>query len=482
MMHAKSKCNFLNNKFKYSIFRILGNETPPRDDDDARLKSLQFILDNEPEFPNTIKCWIVNCIHDKIRRELICKMLSDRNMYYVIVPIVKSDYVQAKDRRQKIRHLIGINRARNFAIKHGRLISNISFVLDGDCMFNQLLWDKTCNEIELDQSINLNRKIYSIPTSRSRLEHCLNSDKAMLLAEPMLAFRSDNNVFFDESIPFGEGDKLKLLYQLGHSQEQGKHHLVINESYCKSVGLVHHITFSDYDIELNQKLRTDLRNESMTRLMWQVDNPDLAFPELATRRHNKPNQYWSTIQGWFDFRGLYSQFAYEQHRDCKFVEVGSWLGASICYLATEFKNRNKFPQIYSVDTWEGSNENIHFDLISKIGGKENLYHKFLNNLKSAGVDDIVTPIRMQSVDASKLFEDESLDVVFIDASHSYQDVYNDIFHWYPKVKKGGIISGHDYVPGHLVSEVGVVKAVNEFFLGKNLEIGQANRSWLHVKK
>jgi predicted O-methyltransferase YrrM len=53
-------------------------------------------------------------------------------------------------------------------------------------------------------------------------------------------------------------------------------------------------------------------------------------------------------------------------------------------------------------------------------------------------------IRKYSMDAVKDFADESLDFVFIDGNHSARYVIDDIDEWSKKVKKGGIISGHDY--------------------------------------
>jgi hypothetical protein len=50
-----------------------------------------------------------------------------------------------------------------------------------------------------------------------------------------------------------------------------------------------------------------------------------------------------------------------------------------------------------------------------------------------------------SMDALKDFEDESLDFVYIDGNHGFKYVTEDIFEWSKKVKKGGIISGHDYI-------------------------------------
>lgn len=49
-----------------------------------------------------------------------------------------------------------------------------------------------------------------------------------------------------------------------------------------------------------------------------------------------------------------------------------------------------------------------------------------------------------SVEASRQFEDESLDFIFIDCNHDFAHVVEDLAAWSPKVKKGGIISGHDF--------------------------------------
>ena len=53
-------------------------------------------------------------------------------------------------------------------------------------------------------------------------------------------------------------------------------------------------------------------------------------------------------------------------------------------------------------------------------------------------------IRQFSLDAVRDFDDETLDAVYIDADHSFQAVTNDICEWGKKVKRGGIISGHDF--------------------------------------
>jgi hypothetical protein len=56
-----------------------------------------------------------------------------------------------------------------------------------------------------------------------------------------------------------------------------------------------------------------------------------------------------------------------------------------------------------------------------------------------------TIIRKTSMDALKDFEDGSLDFVYIDGHHGFKFVAEDLFEWTKKVKKGGIIAGHDYI-------------------------------------
>jgi len=72
-------------------------------------------------------------------------------------------------------------------------------------------------------------------------------------------------------------------------------------------------------------------------------------------------------------------------------------------------------------------------------------------------------MRLDSVDAAKLFLNGYFDLVFIDADHSYNGVTADIKAWMPKIRKGGIISGHDYTDGLERKGCFVKQAVDDFF-------------------
>jgi len=72
-------------------------------------------------------------------------------------------------------------------------------------------------------------------------------------------------------------------------------------------------------------------------------------------------------------------------------------------------------------------------------------------------------MKEDSLSAAQKIADESIDFVFIDADHTYQAAKRDIEAWYPKVRKGGFFSGHDY------RWEGVNRAVNEFATSRNLQ-------------
>jgi GR25 family glycosyltransferase involved in LPS biosynthesis len=168
--------------------------------------------------------------------------------------------------------------------------------------------------------------------------------------------------------------------------------------------------------------------------------------------------YWKNDEifgeNWFTYPNLYENVVKEFKDKDTFVEVGSWKGRSSCFLAVEIANSNKNINFYCVDTWEGSVEHQDRDDLHQ------LYDIFTSNMHK--VEEYYTPLRMTSLEASKKFEDKSLSFVFLDASHEYEDVKDDIKSWLPKIKPGGILAGHDYYPDDCYDWFpGVKRAVNE---------------------
>lgn len=151
---------------------------------------------------------------------------------------------------------------------------------------------------------------------------------------------------------------------------------------------------------------------------------------------------------WFTFPNVYRLMVDKCEPVGTIVELGAWKGRSSAFLVVEAKNKSPDINIHIVDTWLGSEE--HTEEM-----KDNLYQKFKSNM--ARLDGLYKEHRMTTNEAVNLFKDESLDAVFIDADHSYEAVKKDIADWMPKVRKGGILAGHDYIQ----TFCGVIQAVNE---------------------
>ncbi|NDF61192.1 MAG: class I SAM-dependent methyltransferase, partial [Crocinitomicaceae bacterium] len=194
---------------------------------------------------------------------------------------------------------------------------------------------------------------------------------------------------------------------------------------------------------------------------------------------------WKDVPGFFDSDLVY-KFATKIFPDnSTFVEIGSWMGRSTCCLGQEVKKSKKNIRIYAIDTFEGSEE--HTEIIQDIkNNSTSLLKLFRNNISLCEVDSIITPIQGKSLDVVSQFDDESIDFIFIDASHDYENVLADITAWYPKLKPGGLIAGDDYS----FCWNGVIKAVDEYFNNKtvfflngnlNYDYSQKIWHWCHFK-
>lgn len=145
---------------------------------------------------------------------------------------------------------------------------------------------------------------------------------------------------------------------------------------------------------------------------------------------------------WFGCKTFYDMISTKDYKII--VEVGAWKGHSISYLAKKFKEQNKDVTIYAVDLFDDSPIFDSKDKEKLKPYRGHLWDIYNYNLVEAGVRDMITDIKSNSWEAAEQFEDHSLDFVYIDADHKYDSVKRDIIAWLPKVKNGGIISGHDY--------------------------------------
>ena len=182
--------------------------------------------------------------------------------------------------------------------------------------------------------------------------------------------------------------------------------------------------------------------------------------------------YYQTIgEDWFSYPQLYSAVVKYFSDNSIFAEIGSWRGRSSAYMGVEIINQGKEHMMVCIDTWQGSEEHQGHELLANDG----LYKEFLKNIDPVNEKrpGTLEAWRTTSQEAAELiYNNGSLDFVFIDAAHDYENVIADIRAWYPKVKEGGVIAGHDYPDWP-----GVKKAVDEYF-GKS-DIVSKYKCWIH---
>ncbi|MCZ8379126.1 class I SAM-dependent methyltransferase [Mycobacterium sp. CPCC 205372] len=162
----------------------------------------------------------------------------------------------------------------------------------------------------------------------------------------------------------------------------------------------------------------------------------------------RPVSTWQDIPGWFTWRGGQEEAVAHFGDGSRFVEVGCYLGKSLCSLAEVVRGSGRDIAVTGVDTGRGSGPegvseiNAHGAAVEFGGGTfAGLLHR---NLIACGAADLVQLLITDSVAAAALFADESLAWVHLDARHDYDSVRADIAAWLPKVRPGGWLSGDDY--------------------------------------
>ena len=198
--------------------------------------------------------------------------------------------------------------------------------------------------------------------------------------------------------------------------------------------------------------------------------------ELMTMTSLNKERPWEEIFGWFSYPFLYEKAVEECPENSVFVEVGCFMGKSTSCMATLIKQSSKKIDFYAIDHWKGSDE--HQEHYSE----KDLWKIFTDNMVKYELTRYIKPLITNSIEASKLFPDESIDFLHLDASHEYENVLNDIKAWYPKIKKGGIISGDDF---DIKSWSGVVRAVTDFFEGNEVQLvskpDESGYLWINFK-
>ena len=141
----------------------------------------------------------------------------------------------------------------------------------------------------------------------------------------------------------------------------------------------------------------------------------------------------------------------EKHgfRTVNVLEVGSWAGASTITWARTIKDLGLSGSVHCVDIWKPyfdleANTAEIYEKMNRAADNGVIFQEFRRNIAVAGVDDVVVITKGNSREVLPGLAEASYEIIFLDGSHLYADIYHDIVQAKRLVKDGGIVCGDDF--------------------------------------
>lgn len=228
----------------FVLYRIIGNDLPPRHNRGQSLRNVRFILQHEPKFTNCEKRFILNRIVDKDAEREIALLLSRSGYEYTVIPFDPAEYrkigaevdacrpsicssphfVRGLDEelrarwemalyQNKNRYVMNVNGARNLALAESRSRAKWIMPWDGNCFMTQGAWDQLTADVAAQPAC----KYFVVPMARVVDNEYLTGCGVTPSPndEPQVMFRADSTERFDPGLYYGHHDKAELLWRLG---------------------------------------------------------------------------------------------------------------------------------------------------------------------------------------------------------------------------------------------------------------------------
>lgn len=145
------------------------------------------------------------------------------------------------------------------------------------------------------------------------------------------------------------------------------------------------------------------------------------------------------------------------------VEIGVLFGEYSRHLLANWPGK-----LYMVDPWVQQPAEAYLDGCNSVN-MEKAMAKTVAAVAEFGPRAKI--LRMFSLDAVKLFADGQLDFVYLDGNHAAESIRADLRAWWPKIRKGGVLGGHDFYERHDDwHECGVKTAVEEFVAERSMNL------------
>jgi hypothetical protein len=228
----------------FVLYRIIGNDLPPRHGMGQARRNLAFILEHEPDLPRCEKRFVVNRIVDAEEERRIEMLLEQAGVTYFRIPFSWAEYAQVpldlagvpepympgsprfdwlrSEQQERVRarlyrlknnYAMNNNGARNAALEDGRSVAKWILPWDGNCFLSKQAYE------EIREAVGTQPEVPYFLVRMVRLDdnkQALDSDVASrAVEEPQVVFRRDAAMRFDAAFPYGQRPKAELLWRLG---------------------------------------------------------------------------------------------------------------------------------------------------------------------------------------------------------------------------------------------------------------------------
>ena len=178
------------------------------------------------------------------------------------------------------------------------------------------------------------------------------------------------------------------------------------------------------------------------RYKWgKEDHTTRRKPETMTPAPVSKGDYYDFLNTYPDNRAILLAVA-AHGPNLRGVELGLYQATSFCTMLQVCTNVD---ELIGVDKWEPYKDDIGGgNFIRDQKQIEFIRNTAMNFIHWSGCYDRATILEMDSIEAAEKYEDESLDFVFFDSHLNQAQLEAEMTAWYPKIKSGGLVMGHDY--------------------------------------
>lgn len=207
----------------FTVYRIIGNDLPPRHEQNCALECTKIIVEQEQLPANVHRRWLLNRIYDSDTQDRWYDFFEDRNIPYDTINFEPSEYAALQTQEQRVMYLTNVNAARNFAVREGFNYGDVVLPLDSRSVFSLSGWEQFATGVAmaahaclyvLGQARLSSRDFkheLSVGTPSLYETYNFTNKKVTSKREPAVAFSRNSDLLFDENLVYGNAEKAELL-------------------------------------------------------------------------------------------------------------------------------------------------------------------------------------------------------------------------------------------------------------------------------